>query len=62
MAFTRQITNAQGRVLRYCNLIIRNEVQVSWNHSMHYVATLIITVTHKITPYVDCEPIREQSL
>ena len=29
---------------------------------MHYVATLIITVTHKITPYVDCEPIREQSL
>jgi hypothetical protein len=61
MALTRQITNAQGRVLRYCNLIIRNEVQVSWNHSMLYVATLIITLTRKITPNVDCEPIREHN-
>jgi len=52
MAFTRQIMNAQGRVLRYCDLIIRNMVQVSWKRSMHYVATLTITVTHKITPYV----------
>lgn len=62
MAFIRQIMKAQGRVLRYCDLIIRNEVQVSWNHSTHYVATLIITVTHKITPNVHCEPIIEQSL
>jgi hypothetical protein len=60
MAFMRQIMKAKGRVLRYCDLIIRNEVQVSWNHSMHYVETPIITVTYKITPYVDCEPIREK--
>jgi len=36
--------NVKGRVLKYCDLIIRNEVQVSWNRSMHYVATPIITV------------------
>jgi hypothetical protein len=58
MAFTRQIMNAQVIVLRYCALIIRHEAQVIWKHFVYYVAILSITVTHKITPYVDCEPIR----
>jgi hypothetical protein len=54
--------NAQGTVLRYCALSIRHEVQVTCNHSVYYVGSLIVTVTHKIQPYVDCGPIREQSL
>jgi hypothetical protein len=50
MAFTRQIMNAQGIVLRYYALIIRHEVQVIWNHAVYHATKVKFTLLQASWP------------